>query len=68
MVTLVGRRNRLPGVNPVRHLAGHSDLDCDHCGRHDELYAALIVMQAHEASRSASSILDQEQMTSIMSV
>jgi hypothetical protein len=57
MVTLVGRPNRFlvipTWVNPVRHLAGHSDIDCDACGRHDEPAAALIVMQAHEASQAA---------------
>jgi hypothetical protein len=60
MATLVGRPNRFPmiptWVNPVRHLEGHSDIDCDDCGRHDEPAAALIVMQAHEASRAASLI------------
>jgi hypothetical protein len=43
-------------VDSVCHLAGHSDIDCNDCGRHDELAAALIAMQAYEASRAASSI------------
>ena len=43
-------------LDPVRHLTGHSDIDCDDYGRHDELAVALIVMQAHEASWAASSI------------
>ena len=37
-------------INPVRHLAEHSDLNCIDRGRRGELVAALIVMQARDAA------------------
>jgi hypothetical protein len=37
-------------MNPVRHLADHSDLNCVDRGRRGELVAALIVMQARDAA------------------
>jgi len=41
------------GVNPVRHLANHSDLHCVDRGRRGELVAALIIMQARDAAVAA---------------
>jgi len=37
-------------MNPVRHLAEHSDLNCVDRGRRGELVAALIIMQARDAA------------------
>jgi hypothetical protein len=37
-------------MNPVRHLAQHSDLHCIDRGRRGELVAALIIMQARDAA------------------
>jgi hypothetical protein len=42
-------------TNPVRHLAGHSDLHCVDRGRRGELVAALLIMQAHDEARGESS-------------
>jgi hypothetical protein len=39
------------GVNAVRHLAIHSDLNCIDRGRRGELVAALLIMQAYDAAR-----------------
>jgi uncharacterized protein YwbE len=44
---------RLSGVNPVHHLANHSDLHCVDRGRRGELVAALIIMQARDAAVAA---------------
>jgi hypothetical protein len=41
---------RASKVNPVRHLANHSDLYCVDRGRRGELVAALIIMQARDMS------------------
>jgi len=41
-------------VNPVVHLASHPDLRCINRGRRGELVAALIIMQARDASALAS--------------
>jgi hypothetical protein len=35
-------------VNPVHHLANHSDLHCVNCEQRGELVAVLILMQAHD--------------------
>jgi len=43
-------------TNAVRHLAHHSDLNCIDRGRRGELVAALIIMQARDAARGASSV------------
>jgi hypothetical protein len=37
-------------MNPVRHLADHSDLNCIDRGRRGELVASLIIMQARDAA------------------
>ena len=39
-------------LNPVRHLASHSDLDCVDRGRRGELVAALLIMRACDAARA----------------
>jgi len=39
-------------VNPVRHLANHSDLHCVDRGQRGELVAALILMQARDKAQS----------------
>lgn len=41
--------------NPVHHLANHPDLDCVDRGRRGELVATLLIMQAFDAARAASS-------------
>jgi hypothetical protein len=41
---------RSSNKNPVRHLANHSNLYCIDRGRRGELVAALIIMQARDAS------------------
>ncbi|KAI0299888.1 hypothetical protein BC826DRAFT_716613 [Russula brevipes] len=41
---------RASKVNPVHHLANHSDLYCVDRDRHGELVAALIIMQARDMS------------------
>jgi hypothetical protein len=44
-------------VNPVHHLASHSDLYCVDRGRRGELVAALIIMQARDMALQAPSRL-----------
>ena len=39
-------------LNPVRHLASHSDLNCVDRGRRGELVAALLIMRACDAARA----------------
>jgi hypothetical protein len=41
--------------NPVHHLAHHPDLNCVDRGRRGELVATLLIMQACDAARAASS-------------
>ena len=38
-------------TNAVHHLAQHLDMNCIHRGRHGELAAALLIMQAFDAAR-----------------
>jgi hypothetical protein len=42
------------GMNAVRHLAMHSDLNCIDRGRRGKLVAALLIIQAYDAAREVS--------------
>jgi hypothetical protein len=53
------------GTNPVRHLANHSDLHCVDRGRHGELVAALIIMQARDAAVRAWSPVHRQRWVSV---
>ena len=35
-------------IDPITHLARHSDLNCINCGQHVELIASFITMQARD--------------------
>jgi len=39
-------------ANPVYHLANHSDFNCINLGRHGELVAELLIMQAYDTAVS----------------
>ena len=54
-------------VNPVRHLANHSDLHCVDRGQRGELVAALILMQARDKAVITQSPMERTRWASVSS-